>query len=107
MAAEKKGHLVRLEYNFNTAGVLEVFLKNEKWYRVTSSNFRSFDGKRRITEPTETIHGDVWNVKMRTYDYEGPVYLWGTNNTVPYKGTGEIISGSVREEFDKISGSRG
>ena len=36
MAAEKKGHLVRLEYNFNTAGVLEVFLKNEKWYRVTS-----------------------------------------------------------------------
>ena len=64
MAAEKKGHLVRLEYNFNTAGVLEVFLKNEKWYRVTSSNFRSFDGKGRITEPTETIHGDVWNVKM-------------------------------------------
>ena len=107
MAAEKKGHLVRMEYDFNTAGVLEVFLKNEKWYRVTSSNFRSFDGKRRITEPTETIHGDVWNVKMRTYDYKGPVYLWGTNNMVPYKGTGEIISGSVREKFDKISDNRG
>ena len=107
MAAEKKGHLVRLEYNFNTAGVLEVFLKNEKWYRVTSSNFRSFDGKRRITEPTETIHGDVWNVKMRTYDYEGPVFLWGTNKQVRYQGTGEVINSTVREKFNKTSGSRG
>ena len=105
--AEKRGLQDQsLKNDYNTAGVLEIF-QNEKWYRVTTKDFRSFNGPRRITEPTETIHGDVWNVKMRTYDYEGPVYLWGTNNTVPYKGTGEIISGSVREKFDKISDDRG
>ena len=105
MAAEKKGHLVRLEYNFNTAGVLEVFLKNEKWYRVTSSNFRSFDGKRRITEPTEVRLGNV-DVPSVTYEYEGPVYAWGTNDMVPYTGVGEIVGSERLNERNKISQQR-
>ena len=105
--AEKRGHTEKLTYDFNTAGVLEIFLRNEKWYRVTSRDFRSFDGKRRITEPTETVQGDVWNVNMRTYDYEGPVFLWGTNKQVRYQGTGEVINSTVREKFNKTSGSRG
>ena len=50
MAAEKRGHIVKLEYDFNTAGVLEVSINNT-WYRVTSRHFRSFDGPRRITQP--------------------------------------------------------
>ena len=106
MAAEKKGHLVRLEYNFNTAGVLEVFLKNEKWYRVTSSNFRSFDGKRRITEPTKVEHGNPW-VDLRTYEYHGPVYQWGTNNVVDFSDTGSLVKSKAWEEARKISEDRG
>ena len=54
-----------LKNDYNTAGVLEVWVpKLNGWYRVTSRDFRSFDGKRRITEPTETIQGDVWNVNI-------------------------------------------
>ena len=37
-----------LKNDYNTAGVLEVF-QNEKWYRVTTKDFRSFNGPRRIT----------------------------------------------------------
>ena len=36
-------------YNpFNDAGMMEVCIK-DAWYRVTSKDFRSFSGPRRIT----------------------------------------------------------
>jgi len=77
--SEKKGETEKLVYNFNTAGVLEVFKPTlNNWYRVTAREFRSFDGKRRITEPTKVEKGNPW-VEMRTYDYFGPIFLWGTN----------------------------
>ena len=104
--AEKRGHTEKLTYDFNTAGVLEIFLRNEKWYRVTSKDFRSFDGRRRITEPTITERYNP-NTPMHTYEYEGPVFLWGTNKQVKYNGTGELINSTVREKFNKTSGSRG
>ena len=34
MGAEKRGNTVKLENDFNTAGVLEVCIKNN-WYRRT------------------------------------------------------------------------
>ena len=84
--AEKTGHLEKLVFLFNTAGVLEVSSDNEKWYRVTSGRFRSWDGPRRITEPTYTEKGNPW-VPMQTYIYDGPLYIYGTNKRVEKNNT--------------------
>jgi hypothetical protein len=61
---EKTGNIEKIKYDFDTARNLEIFLPNlNGWYRVTSREFRSFNGKRRIQ-----------NIK-----YKGPVYLYNTN----------------------------
>jgi hypothetical protein len=61
---EKTGNTEKLKYEFNTASNLEVFMINlNDWYRVTSREFRSFNGKRRIN-----------NV-----EYNGPIYHYATN----------------------------
>lgn len=105
---EKRGETGKLINDFNTAGVLEVFLPNlEGWYRATAKDFRSFDGKRRITEPTKGERGNPW-VELRTYEYEGPVFLWGTNTQVVGRtGEGKIITSPQWDKDNKISGSRG
>lgn len=86
--SEKKGFTGQLKYDFITAAHLEVQMPNSTygWYRVTSREFRSFNGKRRINgEP-----------------YDGPVYLYGTNkkvNTTEYpfgKLAGYIYKPSYR-----------
>ena len=97
--AEKTGHLVKLQYDFNTAGVLEVCMKGT-WHRATSREFRSFDGKRRITEPTKTELGNVI-VPMRTYDYNGPVYMFGTNNEVKTINEEKIVTSAYWDEARK------
>ena len=81
--AEKTGATAKKVYDFNTSGVLEVCIK-DNWYRVTSNEFRSFDGKRRITEPVKQPGlGDSFSdVKFHTYDYNGPVYILQTNTEV-------------------------
>lgn len=79
--SEKRGNTEKLLFPFNTAGVLEISSDNEKWYRVTSGRFRSWDGPRRITEPTYAEKGNP-HVPMRTYLYEGPIYIFGTNKRV-------------------------
>ena len=63
--SEKKGLLVKMKYDFETAADLQVFLPGSKfgWYRVTSREFRSFNGKRRING----------------VEYNGPVYLFQSN----------------------------
>ena len=94
MAAEKRGHIVKLEYDFNTAGVLEVSINNT-WYRVTSRHFRSFDGPRRITQPERQPGQGVQayaDIKMITEEYFGPVYLEGTNNMVEPKNIGKLVT---------------
>ncbi len=65
---EKKGLLVKMKYDFETASNLEVFLPKSTfgWYRVTSREFRSFNGKRRING----------------VEYEGPVYLFQSNKRI-------------------------
>lgn len=61
---EKTGNTEKLIYDFNTAANLELWMPNlEGWYRVTSREFRSFNGKRRINEE----------------EYKGPVYHYATN----------------------------
>jgi|TARA_B110000977_G_scaffold186314_1_gene252101 hypothetical protein len=102
---EKTGHLVKIQYDFNTAGVLEVYMKGT-WHRTTSREFRSFDGKRRITEPTMTELGNVV-VPMRTYEYNGPVYMFGTNHEVETINEGKIVSSPYWDEARKQTEERG
>lgn len=103
--AEKTGHLVKLQYDFNTAGVLEVCMKGT-WHRTTSREFRSFDGKRRITEPTFTELGNV-DVPMRTYEYNGPVYMFGTNNEVETINEEKIVTSAYWDSARKQTEERG
>ena len=91
--AEKRGFTGKLEYDFNTAGVLEVCIK-DTWYRTTGREFRSFDGPRRISEPIKQPGKDIKSysdVKFRTYDYDGPVYLYATNEIINKKNLGTVI----------------
>ena len=60
---EKTGYTEKMEFLFNESKNLEIFLPNlNNWYRVTPTDFRSFDGKRRI----------------QGKEYEGPLYAYGT-----------------------------
>jgi len=97
---EKRGHTEKLVYDFNSAGLLEVFMKGT-WYRSTAREFRSFDGKRRITEPTKIELGNVV-VPMRTYDYNGPVYMFGTNREVETANEGKIVTSPFWDEMRGI-----
>ena len=65
--SEKRGQTEKLVYDFNSAACLEVQLPNEKWYRITPREFRSYTYPRRIL-----VDGEYQT-------YEGPVYLYGTN----------------------------
>lgn len=58
----KTGHTIKMVYDFPTHRHLQVKINN-KWYRVTASDFRSFAGERRIDEQ----------------EYQGPIYYKGTN----------------------------
>ena len=51
-----------MEYLFNEAKCLEIYIPNlNRWQRVTPTDFRSFDGKR----------------KIQGEKYEGPFYAYG------------------------------
>lgn len=91
--AEKTGNTAKKIYDFNTSGVLEVSIK-DNWYRVTSNEFRSFDGKRRITEPIKQpgIGESMFDVPMKTYDYNGPVYILSSNVAVVRMDTETIVT---------------
>lgn len=103
--AEKRGETVKLVYDFNTAGLLEIFI-NEKWVRVTAKDFRSFDGPRRITQPTTVEHGNV-HVPMETFEYWGPVFMYGTNNEMAYTNSGSMYTGAIWDRDRKRSEERG
>ena len=78
--SEKKGFTGQLKCDFITAANLEIYMPNTTygWYRVTSREFRSFNGERRINE----------------VPYNGPVYLFGTNSKV----------NSLKYPKDKLTG---
>lgn len=105
---EKRGLLeLNLINDYNMAGCLEVFNSElNGWYRVTTKDFRSFNGPRRITEPLTVEHRNV-DVEMITYEYHGPVYAWGTNTVVDYSDTGSIEKSEAWEQSRKISQLRG
>lgn len=83
---EKRGNTGKLENPYNDNGVLEVYHEEiENWIRVTSREFRSWGGKRRITEykypyrqPTE----------ISMYEYTGPVFEYLTNKIINKPSSG-------------------
>lgn len=80
---------IKLIYDFNTASNLEIYLPNKlDWFRVTSKDFRSFSGARKIDDNP----------------YYGPIYAYGTNNQVtPDTPTHSIIAHnwvSLKREFE-------
>lgn len=77
--SEKRGSTVKLQYPFNTAACLEVQLPNTVWYRITCNEFRSYNYPRRISQ--------MKGKEYVTEQYEGPVYLFGTNIVVDLNKT--------------------
>ena len=78
--SEKTGDIEKMEYLFNEAKHLEIYMPTlNRWHRVTPTDFRSFDGKRRI-------QGE---------GYEGPLYAYGTNRKVSPKHNNKIVPSKV------------
>jgi hypothetical protein len=83
---EKRGNTGKLENPYNDNGVLEVYYEEvEQWIRVTFREFRSWGGKRRITEYRYPFRKPT---EENTYEYTGPVYEYLTNKIIkePNKG---------------------
>ena len=81
--AEKTKKKKKMEYLFNEAKHLEIYMPGlSRWHRVTPTDFRSFDGKRRI-------QGE---------EYEGPLYAYGTNRKVSPKHNNKIVPSKVLTE---------
>lgn len=91
--AEKRGATGKLAYDFPTQAVLEVKL-NDKWYRTTAKDFRSFDGERRYTQPKKQLGlGDsIVETAMETLTYTGPLYAYDTNQNIPKSDSQTIQS---------------
>ena len=106
--AEKRGHLEKLRYEFSTSAHLEVWVEAlQDWYRVTPTTFRSYDSKRRITQPDKVVRGiENTSVKLITTQYNGPVYEWGTNIVVPYTGKGGTVQSVHSQKLTSISEKR-
>ena len=73
--SEKRGNTVKLQYDFNSARCCEIEYSPGKWVRTTPREFRSFGGNRRILNVDNAL--DVFYE-----EYNGPVYLFGTNQVV-------------------------
>lgn len=110
MGREKAGHTEKIRFDFPTEAVLEVNIKGN-WYRVTSQDFRSFDGKRRYSKPTRQPGlgmKDMHEIEFITVDYtDEPLYMFGTNIQVLDREMNEkIVNSPYYEEVTKVSGSR-
>ena len=110
MAGEKRGQIEKMRYDFPTEAVLEVQIKS-KWYRVTSREFRSFDGHRRLTMPTQQPGLGMKNLdelEFVTYDCDHlPLYMFGSNKEVVKTWNEKMVSTPYYEETNATSASRG
>tara|TARA_B110000977_G_C10647204_1_gene326486 strand:+ start:205 stop:537 length:333 start_codon:yes stop_codon:yes gene_type:complete len=109
MSGEKKGQLEKMRYEFPTEAVLEVQIKGT-WYRVTSREFRSFDGHRRYTKPVQQPGLGMKNMdslEFVTVDFDyGPLYMFGSNKEVRKLWDEKMVSTPYLENINKVSGSR-
>jgi hypothetical protein len=73
---EKRGQTGKLINQFETGKCLEVYLEQQqRWHRVISKDFRSWNGNRRITE-WDKNSDPIYN------EYNGPIYYYMTNTVV-------------------------
>lgn len=80
MRGEKRGNTGKLLNPYNDNGILEVYHDEVgKWIRVTSREFRSWGGKRRITEYKYPFRQPI---EVKVYEYEGPVFEYLTNTVI-------------------------
>lgn len=109
MSGEKQGFLEKMRYEFPTEAVLEVQIK-DVWYRVTSREFRSFDGHRRYTTPTQQPGLGMPNLdklEFVTTDFDnGPLYMFGSNMEVDKLWNEKMVATPYYEKMNKVSGSR-
>tara|TARA_R110000744_G_scaffold52811_1_gene112999 strand:- start:1349 stop:1678 length:330 start_codon:yes stop_codon:yes gene_type:complete len=108
--SEKRGLLEKMRYDFPTEAVLEVQIKGT-WYRVTSREFRSFDGHRRYTKPVQQPGLGMKNMdslEFITIDFDnGPLYMFGSNKEVVKVWNEKMVSTPYYEETNATSASRG
>ncbi len=92
----REGRKIRLYNPYNCAGCLEVQHKDGKWYRTTTTYFRSFSGPRRITAPERVVQGmESLRVPIVTREYHGPVFAMDTN----FEYIGPVLNGYVKKEM--------
>lgn len=106
--AEKRGHLEKMVYDFPTEAVLEVCIK-DNWYRTTSRDFRSFDGKRRYTKPVNQPGQGMTNLselEFETIEYNGPCFMFGTNMPVERLWDEKIVNSPYYEQVNAVSASK-
>jgi hypothetical protein len=99
---EKRGNTGKLLNPYNENGVLEIYQHElEQWVRVTSTEFRSWGGKRKITEYKYSFRQPT---AMNTYEYKGPVFEYLTNNKVknPVIGTNGAREKSKTTYYESI-----
>jgi hypothetical protein len=110
MGAEKRGQLEKMRYDFPTEAVLEVQIKGT-WYRVTSREFRSFDGHRRLTMPVQQPGLGMKNLdelEFVTHDCDFlPLYMFGSNKEVVKTWNEKMVSTPYYEKTNATSPSRG
>lgn len=101
---EKRGGspLQELKMEFDRTAVMEVYNEDtDCWYRTTERDFRSFNGKRRLTKANNFVKGQ--QSIPTTIEYNGPVYAYGTNNEVPFTNSGYIEGSKVWEEERSVA----
>ena len=110
MGAEKRGQIEKMRYDFPTEAVLEVQIKGT-WYRVTSREFRSFDGHRRLTMPVQQPGLGMKNLdelEFVTHDCDFlPLYMFGSNKEVVKTWNEKMVSTPYYEKTNATSASRG
>jgi YHS domain-containing protein len=103
---QKEFDKAKLEYPFE-GDLLEIQLESGKWLQTTRISFRSYDGPRRITKYNTKLtinpldHQSVTTGSL-TYDYEGPVYYYGSNREGGWRGTFKVLY-SQELEMDEVN----
>ena len=96
----------KLEFPFE-GDLLEIQNEKGKWLQTTRITFRSYDGPRRITKyDTKLTINPLDNQNVTTgsltYDYEGPIYYYGSNREGGWRGTFKVLY-SQELEMDKVN----
>jgi hypothetical protein len=87
---EKTGNTEKIKYDFNTASNLEIWMPNlNGWYRVTSREFRSFNGKRRINGEPYNGHVFLYNTNKRANKSKYELNKMAGYNWISTKRPGE------------------